>query len=137
MAKLSAAWRRLFERSRTAARRLTADPESPGSTLATVDRAIEQAHRVGKVRGLVGDITTMGRLVRAWSKRDYRQVSRSTIVMVLGALVYFVSPIDAILDSIPVLGFIDDAAVLAWVISEIRAELDEFRTWETGRALPA
>jgi uncharacterized membrane protein YkvA (DUF1232 family) len=60
-------------------------------------------------------------------------VSSTTIVMTVAALVYFLSPLDAILDAVPVIGFIDDAAVLAWVISEIRAELEDFRLWEQTR----
>ena len=120
-------WRRWYEAKRKRAERLISQPEA---TLSTADRAMAKADRVGKLGQTLTEVFTLGRLARAWARGDYREVSRATIVMVMGALVYFLSPIDAILDAIPVLGFIDDAMVLAWVVSEIRAELADFRIWE-------
>ena len=124
---------KIFARKRQRAAALTA---SPAAALATVDQALVRAEKLpaaSRLRGAVTDLGTLGRLVRAWVRRDYRHVSRSTIVMALGALVYFVAPIDAIFDAVPGLGLIDDAAVLAWVISEIRAELADFRAWEAAQ----
>lgn len=89
-----------------------------------------KAGRIGGLRGMLTDLLTLGRLIKAWTKREYRNVSRSTIVMALGAIAYFLAPLDAIFDAIPFAGFIDDAAVLAWVLREIRGELAAFRTWE-------
>jgi len=40
-----------------------------------------------------------------------------------GALVYFISPVDAIPDVIPVLGFTDDATVLTGAIAAVGAHL--------------
>jgi uncharacterized membrane protein YkvA (DUF1232 family) len=54
-------------------------------------------------------------------------------VLVVAGLLYLVSPIDAILDAIPVLGFLDDALVLGWVFRQVRWELDAFREWESRR----
>lgn len=45
----------------------------------------------------------------------------------MGAVIYFVTPIDAIADFIPVLGWMDDAAVFTLVINQIRAELDRYK----------
>lgn len=46
-------------------------------------------------------------------------------LLVLGALAYFVMPIDGIPDFLPGLGFTDDAAVIAATIAAIRAHLTE------------
>ncbi|MDP2361395.1 MAG: YkvA family protein [bacterium] len=42
-----------------------------------------------------------------------------------GALSYFISPVDMAPDLIPVLGFLDDAAVLAAVVWTVRSSLTE------------
>jgi len=45
----------------------------------------------------------------------------------LFALVYFITPIDAIPDPIPVLGYLDDAAVVAWVVSCISDDIAAYQ----------
>lgn len=109
---------------------------SAGVALRTMERAMAKAGRVGGLRDVVADLATLGRLIKAWAKRDYRQVSRATIVLSLGAVAYLLSPLDAIFDFIPVLGFVDDAAVLGWVLREIRGELVAFRAWEDTHKAP-
>ncbi len=45
--------------------------------------------------------------------------------VILGALGYFISPIDAIPDMIPVLGFTDDLSVLAAAITTVAMYVDD------------
>jgi uncharacterized membrane protein YkvA (DUF1232 family) len=137
MAKLSKKWRPFWARRREEAVALVEGAEGALETVEIVDRALEKAKALGrssKLRAALDDVKTLGRLARAWARREYRKVSPSTIVMTVGALVYFLAPIDAVLDGLPFIGFLDDAAVLAWVISEIRAELEDFRAWELAQA---
>ncbi len=54
-------------------------------------------------------------------------------VVLLSALAYFVLPLDAVADFLPLLGFADDAAVLAAAISEVAGSINE-RHREKARA---
>lgn len=74
---------------------------------------------------------TMLRLIRAYYRGDYRAVTESTLVVIIAAIIYLVSPLDVIPDAIPALGFLDDATVLALALKRTREELDDFMTWET------
>jgi uncharacterized membrane protein YkvA (DUF1232 family) len=47
-------------------------------------------------------------------------------VSVVAGLMYFLSPVDAIPDFIPVFGMLDDIAVLAWVMKSLSDELSAF-----------
>ena len=49
------------------------------------------------------------------------------------AVAYLVSPIDVIPDVIPILGFVDDAAVFALVVSAYQSELDAYKKWKQNR----
>lgn len=53
-----------------------------------------------------------------------------SLSMVAAAVVYFVSPFDLIPDSIPVLGLVDDASVLAFVARSNLTLISNFRKWE-------
>jgi uncharacterized membrane protein YkvA (DUF1232 family) len=128
--KLKARWRHWFNRLRRRARRLEAQPLQAELT---ADKALRKGRGLTRLVQAWEDLQVLARLARSWARGEYRDVPRSTMILVLGALVYFVSPIDGILDSIPFIGLIDDAAILAWVASEVKVELDAFRTWEASR----
>ena len=53
--------------------------------------------------------------------------AKAFVALVVG---YAFSPIDLIPDFIPGIGFIDDAAVIAFTITSIHKDLDKFREWE-------
>ncbi|SRR6266700_439937 len=127
-------WLSLFRREKKKAKRLVEDPIA---VVRAAESASDKARRArGPLARVWDDLQTAIRLVRAWGRRDYRGVPRSTIVLIAGGLLYFLSPIDAILDAIPVVGLLDDAVVLGWVLGQVRAELDAFREWERERQLP-
>jgi uncharacterized membrane protein YkvA (DUF1232 family) len=77
-------------------------------------------------------LQTMLRLVRAHHRREYDQVTNDALLWIVAALNYLVDPFDLIPDKTPFLGFIDDAAVVEFVVDRTRQTLDDFMTWETG-----
>jgi uncharacterized membrane protein YkvA (DUF1232 family) len=77
-------------------------------------------------------LQTMLRLIRAYYRADYSDVSESTLVVIIAAIIYLVSPLDVIPDAIPALGYLDDVTVLALAIQRTRQELDDFMLWETS-----
>ena len=83
----------------------------------------------------------MFRLIRSYANGSYREVPWQSLLMIIGAVIYFVSPIDLIPDFLPG-GFIDDALVVSLVLKSVKNDLDEFMQWEathgpgTGSALP-
>lgn len=82
------------------------------------------------------DLRTMLRLLLRWASRSYRQVSWTPLVVIVGALVYFVTPLDAIPDALGALGFVDDVTVIHTAVQSVREELRQFRAWEQQAALP-
>src|SRR5688572_17567215 len=53
----------------------------------------------------------LGRLVKAYALGQYREVPWKTMLIIIGALIYFVNPIDLLPDLIPITGLTDDFAV--------------------------
>jgi uncharacterized membrane protein YkvA (DUF1232 family) len=128
-------WRSWFRRDERKAKRLV---RNPVAVLRAVESASDHAqHARGPLGRVWEDLQTAMRMVRAWGRRDYRGVAPSTIVLIVAGLLYLLSPLDAVIDAIPVLGFIDDALVLGWVLAQVRSELVVFRTWERQRELAA
>jgi len=69
------------------------------------------------------------RMIRARLEGKY-SAPASAISMAIAATIYFINPIDLIPDSIPVLGFVDDAAVISCVALANRSVISNFRQWE-------
>lgn len=76
------------------------------------------------------------RLLRAWSSGRYRGIPTASLLSIVAALIYFVSPVDLVPDFIVSLGLVDDAALLGWVLSSVRGDIDRFVTWERQQATP-
>ena len=54
----------------------------------------------------------------------------SSVAMIGGGLLYFILPTDLIPDFIPVIGYLDDLAVLTTIMSSLKKEISEYRTWK-------
>ena len=75
-------------------------------------------------------LQAMLRLVRAYFRGEYRNVSQDGLLWIISALNYFVDPFDLIPDEVPFLGFVDDATVMSFAVARTRQTLDDFMTWE-------
>ena len=90
----------------------------------------ESGDRLGDLRE---DLATLTRLASAWRRGTYKKTPKATIIKVLLAVGYVVSPVDLIPDFIPVVGYLDDIAVLKWVLSSISGDIEDFRVWERSK----
>ena len=46
-------------------------------------------------------------------------------VIIIGSLGYLISPLDIILDTIPIIGFVDDVAALMFAYSRVKNNIDD------------
>ena len=69
-------------------------------------------------------------LVKSYFRKEYNHIPTGTIIGVVGALIYFLSPIDIVFDFIPGLGYVDDATVLLFCIMSMKSDLDDYKKWK-------
>ncbi|WP_407270304.1 YkvA family protein [Radiobacillus sp. PE A8.2] len=84
----------------------------------------------GFVKEVWENLLAMVDLVRAYVKGDYRNIPYKSLVMIVGTIIYFVMPVDAIPDFLAGLGFTDDAAVLAFTMRQVKSDIDKFTEWK-------
>lgn len=84
-------------------------------------------------KGFVKKVPDIFRMVRMWKRGEYPMRSIDIILPLLG-LLYVISPIDLLPEvAIPVLGVMDDLAVLSLTIPKLLKEVDKFLLWEAER----
>jgi uncharacterized membrane protein YkvA (DUF1232 family) len=96
--------------------------------------ARKSARQGGRFSALQEDLRLLQGLCMAWWRGEYRAISSQALLAVVAALLYFLTPLDGLPDWLPVVGFIDDLAVLAWVLRTWSDELAAFRAWREAQA---
>lgn len=81
----------------------------------------------------VAKIKIMFNLIRDYSKGNYRSVPWKTIAAVAGAILYAINPFDMIPDVIPMIGMVDDAAVIAACLKLVNNDLQDYVMWKAMR----
>jgi uncharacterized membrane protein YkvA (DUF1232 family) len=84
-------------------------------------------------KGLKAKLQAASRMVLKSVRREYRDVSWQSLVLITAGIIYFVMPADAIPDIMPLLGFSDDAAILTAIFASVSRDLDRFIEWEGSR----
>lgn len=98
-------------------------PEDEERVRREVPRATEEAKKRGAVPELLDGVRTLWAMLK---DADY-QLPWQSKALIIFALGYFVSPVDAVPDAIPVLGYVDDLLVVAWVLHQLQGEVVAYR----------
>ena len=82
---------------------------------------------------LVGEefavIPIMISLIKHYVEGKYTTVPYGTILAIMSALIYVLSPVDIIPDFIPFVGYLDDVAVIGLCLSMVKTDIEAYDEW--------
>ena len=81
------------------------------------------------------DLKLLISLIGDFITRRYTNIPIKSVLAVGAAVAYFVSPIDAIPDIIPVIGYLDDALVIKLALDLIGDDLKEYVIWKENKKI--
>ncbi len=122
---------RFFKDAKVKAEKIANDPELLNDLIHRADKkALEKGRSV--LDEAWDSLVTCFRMLRAYTRGEYRKIPWKTLVAFVGALVYFVMPLDFIPDFIFGIGYTDDVALILWTVNSIKADIEKFSVCEEG-----
>ena len=73
------------------------------------------------------DFVVLYEYVRDVAMGKYKDYNLTSLVLVVAALVYLVTPADAVPDFLPV-GLVDDVAVITWAARQVANEIERYKS---------
>jgi uncharacterized membrane protein YkvA (DUF1232 family) len=105
-------------------------------TLSKLEEGFAKAREnKGKLTDVWEKMQLLFSLAKDYANGTYNNVSRASIVAIIGSLLYFISPLDVIPDFILGLGFIDDAFIIGYVFNKVAKELEKYQAWRAKQKI--
>ena len=78
------------------------------------------------------DVSVYFQMLKDYFSGRYKQLPLGTIAAIIGSLLYVLSPVDLIPDFIPVVGYLDDAAMLALCANLTRYDVKKYKEFKSS-----
>lgn len=112
------------------AARLLKNKERTQKVLLGAKRLCDMLCNLPFIGKLFDGVGTLCDLVMDYSRGLYDQIPVATIITLLGAIVYFVSPVDLLPDALPFVGVLDDAAIFYGVTAAANKDIERYKRWK-------
>ena len=94
------------------------------------DEIEEKFKSNGPLGKFISDLKLLFSLIQDYISGEYREIPWWSIAAIVATLLYVLSPIDLIPDFIPVIGYIDDALVVAACLAMVGQDLQNYKDWK-------
>ena len=97
----------------------------------TVTVGAEAKARMVKTLGSAkAKLYAITRMLKAYASGRYKRIPLATVATFVGAVLYFLNPVDMIPDAVVGIGYLDDAALIIAAAESALAEISAFEAWE-------
>lgn len=122
--------RELLDKGTEEAQEIITNPSKVDEILVQLEEKLKTVPAIGST---LADLPLMIAMVKAWIKKEYTEVSPKVIACLVGAILYLLKRKDLISDSLPVIGIVDDLAVMGLALKLSEPELKAFAEWRDAR----
>lgn len=119
-----------YQKAKAKAEEILNDPDK---TAGLLSNAAEKAQFYRqRLKDVWEQLDTLIQMAKAYRSGDYKHLPWKTIIAIMAAILYFVNPLDLVPDFLFGFGFVDDAAVIGFVVSLLNDEIKKFKDWQSG-----
>ena len=111
------------------------DKNKLGDLISASFKKLDLLEKTSALEKLWQSLLLLFGLIKDWASGSYKNVSKSSLLLIVIALIYLVNPLDLIPDITPIIGYTDDAAVIAMVIKKINNDLEKYKHWLSAKEI--
>ena len=97
------------------------------------EEAISKKMDSEKLKQFTQDVKLFFCMLKDFFTKKYTDVPVGTIMSIAGTLLYVFLPFDIIPDFIPVVGYLDDASMLALCLKMVKNDLEKYKSWKESQ----
>lgn len=99
-----------------------------------MEKFLQKLEKKLKVIPAVGDklaiVPIMISLLRNYKNKEYTEIPLGSIIAIISALIYVLSPVDLIPDTLPGgVGYIDDVGIVGVCLKLVGSDIEEYQQW--------
>jgi len=105
-----------------------------------VEKVVNKSEEIKKKFGTTGPLSRFiedGQLllsvVKDYWSGAYRQIPYGTIASIVFTLIYVLNPFDLVPDMLPLIGQVDDVAVMGACLLFVEQDLHKYKEWKQGQ----
>ena len=121
-----------YEQGKETAEKLINDPDKMELFLQRAEQVIQSIPFIGDKLSM---LPVMISFLKSYVKNEYREAPVTVPVSIVAALLYLISPKDIVPDKIPVLGLVDDIAVIYFAWKYVKDDLELYQDWRKANGL--
>lgn len=105
--------------------------DNPEKLRKLIEEGTKKANSIkGPLDEFANTLKVLFSLTRDWMNGSYRVVPAGSIIVVIAALIYFLSPVDLIPDILPIVGLSDDVVVVALAYKQVKSDIEKYKVWK-------
>lgn len=116
------------------AERLLKNKEKTKKVLSKAKWLCDMLRNLPFIGKLFEDVGTLCELIMDYSRGLYNRIPLATVISILAAIIYLVSPLDLLPDALPFVGVLDDAAIIYIVTMAAKNDIEAYKHWKSSTA---
>ncbi len=134
-AKLRKSYKRVYEKCIQKAKKIVPDKKKISQKIKKARKIFERLHNIPRCDTLSKNICNFCDLLSDYLDGTYTNLPLATFVALIAGILYLVLPFDVFADFIPILGWVDDAAVLSFIVATEQNDVNEYLKWKETKSL--
>lgn len=130
---LKGMYRRVYEKCVLKAQKILPDKNKISQKIKKARKIFAKLQNIPRFKDFATNICDFCDLLSDYCDGTYTNFPVATIISLLAGLLYAILSFDVIADFIPIIGWLDDIGVIAFILKKEQDEMQKYRDWKDNQ----